>query len=351
MRFVLALALAFAGVGCGDDDSGDGTPLTVDDLPTAFRSAHCRYLVACGQFPDRASCLSANHPVLTDGFTFDLEPNLVAAIKAGRVQLDATRVSSCLAMIGGMSCDGTDRDGRNLYKRCWHYTSGTLGAGSQCFLDEECISEDCQGGATTDVCVMGTCVGDTPPSREPAAIGMPCAFDPGCVDEAYCDITDTFTCLPLRGAGELCTSAEQCDIGLACAGDGVGTRSCKPLPMLGEPCPDLMCRDAGTYCADSGVCEAIGLAGASCSGAFLECAWAYPCDTSSGTCERGPGVGEPCAENSIVRCFDAGLVCDSASFTCVAPKDDGKPCTTDAVCKSGRCDAIAGQCAPTMLCR
>ncbi len=347
--WLVVLAVSMAGCPWGDDDSGDGRPHTVDELPGAYHSAACGYLVRCGQFPDRATCMSANLPRISDGFTFDLDPVLIAAIKAGRVQIDQARVDSCLAALTGLSCDRTTRSHRELYRQCWHYLVGTLPGGAACFANEECVSAQCSGGAT-DTCVAGTCVGDTPPSNEPAAIGMPCRFDPGCVDGAFCDFNETSTCAALLQAGEACVGANDCTYGLECVGNIVGNRFCERLQTLGEPCPDFICRDDGTYCADSGRCEAIGLEGDACAGAFEECADAYRCDASNGTCTRNPGLDEPCSTFSVSSCFDRGLVCDSTTATCIEPRPDGALCTVDEVCASRHCDTAAQQCRAVPVC-
>lgn len=347
MRMVILLALAL--VACSDDDSGDGV-LTAHELPAAYRSAACSYLVRCGMFPDSTSCQSANLPVIVDGFRLDLDPNLVAAIDAGRVQLDTAQAQLCLAAIGALSCDRTSGDLDMVFQRCLHVLHGTLAGGASCFLDEECISNQCSGSSTTDACVAGTCVGDTPPATMPAELGMPCTFETGCVEGAFCDYNETGTCVARRNQGESCSSTRECAAGLGCVGD-LPPFTCQPLPGLGEPCPYLICRDVGTYCSASGTCERVGLEGAACSGVVGECAPDYPCDTSTGTCTRAPGVDEPCGYTTAIRCFDAGLVCDEAVSTCIAPKEDGEPCTVDAVCKSGHCDVLAGACAPAVLCQ
>lgn len=347
MRIVLLFVLALAA--CGDDDGGDGV-LTADELPAAYRSAACSYFVRCGIFPDLAACRSANLPILTDGFTFALDPNLVAAIDAGHVQLDTAQVQACLGAIAGLSCDYTSGGHVGLMEHCWHFLHGTLPGGATCFLREECISNQCSGGSTFDACVAGTCVGDTPPATTPAELGMPCSFDPGCVEGAFCDYNSTGTCVALRGLGETCVNGGECATGLACVG-GAPPRTCKPLPGLGEPCPDLVCGDAGAYCANGGTCERIGLEGDACTGGIVgECAPAYPCNTSTGTCTRAPGVGEPCDYSTYLRCFDAGVVCDETVSLCIEPRPDGQPCTVDALCQSGHCDVLAGTCAPATLC-
>jgi hypothetical protein len=346
--WLVALAVSTTACPWGDDDSGDRT-LTVDELPGAYRSAACSYLGACGEFPDRATCLSANLPHISEALTFDLDPYVVAAMRAGRIQLDVARASSCLAHLASMSCDRTDRDRRDLVKQCLGFWNGTLPADAPCFDNTECISQYCAGGSTRDTCVVGTCIGNTPPSRELSEIGQPCASFPGCVDGAFCDFADTFTCLPLRHEGDACVNADECDYGLACAGDNI-SRYCTALPVLGEPCPLRECRDAGTYCAGTAGCKAIGLEGDACSGSFFdECAEAFPCDPSAGKCTRAPGAGHACAVSGV-RCFDRDLVCETASVTCIERRADGQPCSVDAVCASGHCNTLVQQCGPAPMC-
>jgi hypothetical protein len=345
MRSVL-LGLLLTTTGCpwSDDDSGDGTPITIDELPHAYHSAMCQFLVGCGQFPDRATCMSANLPRFSD-FAFDLDPHLVATIKAGRARLDTALVTACLAQIAGSTCDWTDRAGRTL-DRCNAFVLGTLGDGAACFRNEECISQSCSGLGPD--CVAGTCIGDTPPSRERAAIGEPCTGFGDCMPGAFCSFEANPICVALLGEGEPCGSLIECDYGLTCTG-GLDARTCTRLPGPGEPCPDGECRDIGTYCAASGTCEPVGLEGTSCTQSFGECAVAYECDTTSGTCARAPAAGEPCGTSSV-GCFDAGFVCDATTATCIEPRPDGGLCTVDAICASRHCDTAAQQCTAVPVC-
>lgn len=347
MRGVLLLGLMLATTACpwSDDDSGDGVPITVDELPGAYRSAMCQFLVNCGQFPDRSTCLSANLPRFS-AFAFDVDPHLVETIRAGRARLDTALVSSCLAQIANGTCGWSDRAVRTL-DRCRDFTIGTLPEGAGCFRNEECISQNC--GGIGSACAAGTCIGDTAPPGDLAAIGEPCVSQFGCVAGAFCNFEASPICVPLLGEGEPCGSIVQCDYGLACTG-GFDARVCMRLPGPGEPCPDGECRDIGTYCSPSGSCEAVGFEGASCTQSFGQCALAYECDTTTTTCTRGPGAGEMCSMTSAVRCFDEGVVCDGTTGTCIEPLPDGQPCTTDEVCASRHCDVLAQQCAPIPVC-
>ncbi len=76
---------------CGGDD-GSGFVLgnlDIEDVPDAIRRSFCHYYVECGLFPDEATCLASNI------ISFDLDPSLVAAIRAGRVKYDGRKLGDC----------------------------------------------------------------------------------------------------------------------------------------------------------------------------------------------------------------------------------------------------------------
>src|SRR5262245_10127670 len=337
MRMAFMLAVAVTMMACDDTDGDPSSYVGFADLESGSRDARCTYLARCGWYPDKATCLTANLPTLADVASFELDPSVVAAVNAGRVRYNGARAKDCFDAISASSCDRTDGDGRSLFRVCSHYLTGTVAGGQPCFVDEECISQRCSANQTETQCLAGACVGDTAPAVEPAGLGMPCS-DAGCAN-GYCDL-ESDTCLALRREGEACVASVECSYGLACV--GVTAYTCKKLPALGEACPDDACRDDNTYCV-SGTCRARGLAGAHCD-SWVDCAEAYPCDLATNTCRRAPALGESCAADVSIRCFDAGVVCDSETYKCIAPKADGMSCINGFDCASGSCGVTSGRC-------
>lgn len=347
MRHVVLLALALTMTACPltDDDSGDGTGyVAIADMPAAYKEAYCTYLARCGMFPDQATCVGAALAVVPT-----IDANLVAAVNAGRVRYNGSKVRECFDAVANDTCDQTDANGRIRVPACGAYFVGTVASGGECFVDQECLSQQCVGGDTGTSCTRGTCIGDTPPSMAPIALGMPCTSNLSCVDGAYCP-PDTGVCSPLRGSGELCAGSDECGYGLACAGPS-GMRMCQLLPGPGEACRfDLPCRDEGVNCdTTTSTCAQVGVQGAACTSS-VQCSPYYRCDFTAGTCAKGPSLGEPCASGS--RCFEAGTYCESATLTCAPVKADGMPCDSDLECESELCDFATATpvCASPQLC-
>jgi hypothetical protein len=333
MRIVFVLALALTTTACPfSDDDGDGSNyVAIGAMPEAYKDAYCTYLARCGLFPDKATCVGAALAVVGT-----IDPNLVAAVGAGRVLFNGSAVKACFDAVANDTCDQTDENGRVRVPACGQYFKGTVPGGGDCILDEECVSQQCSGGSTGTSCIRGTCIGDTAPVFTPKRLGEPCGSTSQCIDGAYCETAATMpVCVELKQMGVPCTASTECGYGLACAGT-TGARVCQPLPAVGQPCPDFLCRDEGTFCNTStSICTQVGLPTAPCTSS-LQCSPYYPCDFATTMCKQGPGLGQSCS--SGVRCFAADTYCDSATLTCVGLKADGQPCTAESQCLSDFCD-------------
>ena len=320
MRLLALLVLA----GCGGG-------LTIDEYPTAFRDAYCKYETRCGAFPDIDTCEHANI-----GITVTIDPSSKEAVDKGKVIFDGSLAQDCLVAFGSQTCDTTDEDGRSFFvAKCREIMKGTVGDGGTCALDAECKSGVCNIPTSTNTCPQGTCMGNAPPPLGGA--GAACSMSSACAVGFYCDSTNR-VCAELKAAGATCSSSSECAFGLGCA--GMTTRTCKTLPKLGEPCPDGVCRDAGNYCNGSSQCAKIGLEGSACAQGTGQCSLYYPCDLSTNKCTKAPSAGEACTG----RCFDANTFCDTTSLmpTCVSTKADGAACTANSQCQSDHCDQGSG---------
>jgi hypothetical protein len=331
MRYLVLLVLALAATACPADEDGDGSNyVAVADMPAAYKEAYCTYLARCGVFPDQATCVSAALAVVPT-----IDPNIAAAVATGRVIYNGSNVKACFDAVANDTCDSTDENGRAHVPECGVYFQGTVAGGDMCMIDQECISQNCSGGATGSACVFGTCIGDTPPVNVSIPVGMPCGSSNGCVDGAYCD-TLTSVCTTLKANGEACTGGAECGYGLACGGP-TGMRTCQALPALGQACRlDLPCRDEGQYCNTTTMtCAQVGVPGALCTSS-MQCSPYYRCDTTAGACAKVPSIGQPCTAGT--RCFEAGSFCDSSTLVCVAARTDGETCMSDLQCESETCD-------------
>ncbi len=326
-RLVLAIALFAA---CGDDGGG---PIPIDGLEDAIINAYCSTYVNCGLVDDLALCRTLNTDV-------EIGAELVAAVEAGKVIYHADKARECLNGITG-SCDRTELNRGNSSLACDDTFEGTVPAGGQCAIDEECISSSCNVPACPDACCQGTCVGDAPPVRPRA--GESCAMTANCVD-SFCDQATT-TCTPYLANGIACTSTNQCDDG-ACV-NGI----CTALPNTGEACmasqtSSSTCLDLGDTCsATTNTCVPYGLDGDPCTTA-RDCSPIYTCGADQ-TCQLRPRLGDACG-GTLTTCIDHSY-CDATTMRCTAPQPDGATCTSNQQCASGDCDD-AGQCTTPPIC-
>jgi hypothetical protein len=333
MRLALALLLSATSFSCiGDDEDGDGSNyVPASEIQAAYKAANCTFLTNCGQFPDKASCLASN---VFASSSIQLDPNIVAAIGAGRVYYNGSNVKECFDALGGRSCDETSESARVTPVVCRDFLTGTVHGGEACTIDAECISQQCSAGNSGDTCIMGSCIGDVEPVFTQAQLGENCGSNGSCVSGLYCDGITT-TCAMLKPQGASCTIATECAYGLGCVGSA-GSRTCGALPALGQPCAtDGLCRDEGLFCNfTTGNCEQVGLPSATCTSSS-QCSQYYPCNFTTSQCTKGPGLNESCGSAS---CFDAGTFCDNTTATCVALKTNGSMCDSDTECASDFCD-------------
>ena len=242
MRSALGLVLVGL-VACGSDG------ISIEDAPDAFLDEACNYLARCHLVTNHAACLELNL-----GLELRIDASLAAAIEAGKVKYDGTKLAQCYATFGDRSCDRTTEDGRGLGLNgdaCDGAITGTVADGGACAIDEECLSRSCTVPTCPDACCQGTC-DPSVASTGPAPLGGACETTSDCASGGYCA---TGVCTALLAAGATCAGTTECAYGLGCAGT---PRTCKQLPTVGQACPDGQCRDAGTYCDQSMVCKAPG---------------------------------------------------------------------------------------------
>lgn len=330
-RLVFAIGLFAA---CGDEDGGG--PIPISELGEAFVNAYCNVYVTCGLIDDISTCRQLDIDI-------EIDASLIAAIEAGKVIYHPDKARTCLNGITG-SCDRLALNRSNNTLACDETFEGTVAAGGQCAIDEECQSASCDVPACPDACCQGTCVGDAPPARP--RLGESCAETTACVD-SFCDAT-TLTCAAYRPNGEACTSTNQCAAG-ACT-----NQICTALPKTGEACipsqtTSNVCRDLGDTCsATSNTCVAYGLTGDPCTAA-TDCSPIYWCG-AGGTCQLRPRLGDACGSAQVGgSCIDRSY-CDATVMTCTAPQADGATCSSDSQCTSRNCDFDTGQCTTPPIC-
>ena len=297
-RWALASVAAVALPACDSDTNEEqvGRDFRADEI-----DARCEYLVRCGFYPDRDTCIVSEAP----------DQGLLQALGAeafGRVEYDAEAIGTYIDTLRNLSCDATLAVATEIADARAAAFTGIIEPGGSCFADLECAGDavcDRNGCDQGSLCCTGTCVeitslgiGQTCPlttdgpritsfcgddafcqpppddgSGMPPASGTctlrgtngdPCDFTDGCGDGQRCDVNGSNTCYRLSASGDMCNpmlSQGSC-IGINETCDPASS-TCQLAPGPGSPCPDGRCADYA-FCDDMGMCQARPGLGQSC---------------------------------------------------------------------------------------
>lgn len=359
------LSACAAITGCGDDTGSDPG---IEEVPALYAEAICDAFLSClgpgtPKNLTREECLATNQAGIEDGdFQY-----LQDSVDAGRIRYNGGRVESCIADIATAPCEelGTG----HAPVSCQQTFVGTIAAGDDCALDEEC-----SGNAfcdTTGMTCPGTCtaLGDA---------GADCTEDNQCAEGLACALPaiGLGSCTAQAGEGDPCGgNAPDCGLGMVCAGENEDQNIsgvCKRIDevfvaAIGEECS----LDDGIFCVEgascvatltgTGVnamvsweCEAERQADADCKLAIPDqCPAGQYCDVDpsaqlprfTGTCKDLPRAGQECGKWQGV--CDSGAVCDGAGL-CQPINRIGGSCDDDTQCASENC--VGGECAAPSLC-
>jgi len=342
--------------GCGDDSSGDAGP-TVEELPVLFSESLCATLEGCGplfdaQFGD--TCVAQTTSDLENGSFV----HIPAAIEAGTLVYDGSRVGACLDAIGEIGCGLFS--GARIPEVCNEAIDGQVAVGDDCSIDEECQGTAHCGG--TDSC-PGTCT-------DAGTDGAACEDDDDCEAGLLCHAAE---CTPPRAHGDACGGElPGCGADLFCVGEDGETGEPGTCADNGDvfsgASGDACNFGTGEFCAEglvclisleegamelSQVCGARAGSGEACQLAFPghcpngeHCAGVDPDGGSfDGTCEALPGDGLACATSGFTQCARGRACVDG---TCRTVRDNGGSCGDDAECFSHNCDG--GSCAAPDAC-
>lgn len=345
---------------CGSTKGGGGTedPEPLDSLVDDAATVDCALLVRCHVFSEPALCSLYFAP---DGAGFNSFGASVAAAKAGKIHYDAVAARDCLNALQADTCDALSNATAPSPGACNAVFTGTLGVGSRCIADSECLPGSfCAspaGGAGCD----GSC----------ASGGTLCNVDSHCAKGQVCDknmptTTSKGTCVtpvPAGAANQPCGTNSACQPGLVC-GSGASGTVCLPPGQSGQPCAitgyvggcadGLVCvfSDDGT----SSSCQAAAAKGDSCQGRD-QCGGllsTLTCDATTHLCVDAPSSG-PCAGEALA-CNPLSSFCDTSSGTptCTPYLATGAACSVASVgCglpAAATCQQPAGTTATTGTC-
>lgn len=344
-----------AGTNAGKPPPGrDGE--AVAQIASDFAEAYCGLAARC--FPPAflnmnlggEQCVMQLRAGVEDKDLLELQ----ASVDAGRVIYDPDKAQACFAMLGTIACSA-EASGAFDEGDCAEMLAGTVPAGGECGLDEECKGDTFCDKASG---CPGTCVAQL-------AQGKACSDDEQCLGSLDCD-GDTGTCETDGEDGDRCGGgvAPDCGLGLMCVGDDADTMqtgACKPFDevFVGEA-DDVCDFDTGLLCQDDLTCVVTitgtgpgAMANFACESpvaADAPCNFGVPSPCPSGqfckgldlaggdvegVCTDFPSDGEPCGREYGASCA-SGFVCD-ADRLCHPIGRIGDPCVSDRGCASERC--------------
>jgi len=285
---------------------GGGDSVSLDDFGAQALAAICAQGVACGTYPDLATCDDALY--FNDQFLAD--------VRAGRLVYDGHAAATCLDVYRHLPCKTSEAVAafHTASEACDAVAKGTVPRGAACLNDEECVSGSCaKASCGTDACCMGACVDLVP-------AGASC-------NEAHCEkglscrwssSAATATCVAPIPRGQPCASGDFCADSASCVTDPVsGIKSCGSLPATGAPCPDGSCDDRNDACDGvSKICVRRIPVGGACVAGHNDCVVYARCDNLTGTCLMLGRAQAPCAASD--NCI-SGLRCEGG--LCVAKPD------------------------------
>jgi hypothetical protein len=287
------VALCGLVVGC-DGDGGGSKTIAAEDFPAAIVDVVCASAVGCSLEADEGSCRESSDPSTLE--------DLFAAVDAGTIAYHGDLAGQCLDMIRQLYDDCSATKSAQIQSQaggpCAGVFEGTVAVGGDCFVDEECQSDDCAFGTDcTEACCLGVCTASTE-----IRIGSDCSRAAAmCAVGSYC-AADTSLCTAQVGAGEACQDSSACENGLPCVG--------------------------ATFDGTPGTCTALAGEGGACDPQTLPSCdrWDTFCDPASSTCVKRHAVGDPCDLEVDDSCV-AFAYCDDD--TCTAAPGIGGACNAE----------------------
>jgi hypothetical protein len=368
----IALLPIFVVSACGGDSEfnsdREDESIPLDDLPAAFAGAYCDLFARCAPIYSDILFSLEDCDVLFEerarqGGWSDIEQ----AVDDGRVTYSGKTAADCIKAIDGIADDECASVNDRPIPACEDMMKGSLAAGEECDMDEECAEGICN---TNDMCP-----GECAPLRP---MGQPCQEDGDCATTLVCSEVTRLCAVP-GAEGAACGGGieAQCDGGLACIGEDsmeMQTGTCRPfseieLAGVNETCnldEGLLC-ESGLSCVVVSLdgpafeCRAIPASGGTCGIGFPEnCPKGQYCPVTAAeillgdleaNCTDLPADGEACAARPIdfLPACAAYTRCNAATSMCMELRDLGESCTSPDQCYSGTC--VNGGCTTERACQ
>jgi hypothetical protein len=276
---------------------------------------------------------------------------------------DPVQAKACVDALASGACNQLDN---NLPAPCRAAFKGTVAAGGDCTVAQECSAE----GSRCDTSA-GTCPGKC---AAQSSAGIACQQDGDCTLGLKCSKI-TSKCAAAPAEGEACGAGvdDECATGLLCIGAdrnaampgacqaadavlvGAEGASCSystgPLCQVG-----LSCVITTLTAALDGTCQKGVTSGASCGIAIpTACPVGQYCPLTAAqallgmtaNCVDLPVSGDACAPDVALSVCGKDLVCDNTQH-CIARRELGQSCKIDDECISHTCRS--GGCSPASAC-
>jgi hypothetical protein len=284
----------------GGDLAVDSGPAVIEprDYCERLVDPFCAFYLRCGRMAvqSEAEC----REVFLETCNTRYEPQYLALVEAGLLELSAEVVVACEQHLATVQCG---RQIRDLDGPCAMWV-GRQPAPGACGLGIQSLVCDPRSTCALRLDLCGTC-------KPLAPVGERCDAETICGNPADCVGGQ---CVARALAGDPCGGAVRCITGARCESD-----VCVPPAFVGE--------------------------GQTCNNSDRRCQYLTSC--IGGFCRRNARMGQPCGE--LTPC-DAGRCAAGAQGSrCEAPLAGGAPCGDHWSCLSGRCnggfcDPIPGTC-------
>ena len=277
---------------------GDGG-IAFEDLSVEGTRQICEGLVACGEYPDQATC-SNSIAVFAD------LDRLTGDIENGNVRYDSGAADDCLDAYDEFAdCELKPASVLDeLSDTCARVFVGSVAIGDPCNETVQCAGDAFCVRQCTEQCCAGTCV--EIPLAATAEEGEPCGDGIDCIESTFCSSNNQ--CVARPGPGESCANLSACAAGSVCNIDLFGNEpgTCVELKGEGEACdptilfPDQRCLRFDNYCDKSdNTCKPRLSVGENCN--EQSCVAYAVC--IEGTCQALPKAGEACNPQGTTACL------------------------------------------------
>ena len=367
-KIAIALTTSLLFAACGGSSNSDTAPsnngIPLAEVPAALAKSACDVFARCNKlFYPIVFAVTDCTATVTAQFTEATFNDLERVVTDGTANYNALLGKQCVDAVEAGDCSVFDN---NLPAACRQAFTGTVAAGGDCTMAQECSDPDSRCDTSAGVC-PGKCA-------PRSSAGVDCQVNEDCALGLVCaKLTSKCTAPPKEGEPCGGTVNEDCAGGLICVGDDKASMTpgaCQSQDTVlvaasGSDCSikhGPMCQ-VGLSCvittltADlNGKCQPPGAASSACNisipsqcpvGQFCPLTLTQALAGMTANCTDLPAENDSCAPNTSLSVCGKDLICDS-SKTCAKRSELGQTCMRDDECVSNHC--INGGCSSVSAC-